>query len=94
MDVFTLTDSHTIDGCLELLDRHPDADDILVSEEVEAFDPITGVRPHVLLYGLDERDPWSRVGGVAVIALVAAVASLGPARRAARVDAAVALRTE
>jgi putative ABC transport system permease protein len=47
-----------------------------------------------LLYGLDERDPWSHLGGVALIALVAAGASLLPARRAARVDATVALRSE
>jgi putative ABC transport system permease protein len=47
-----------------------------------------------LLYGLDERDPWSHLGGIGLIGLVAAVASLLPARRAARVDATVALRSE
>ena len=47
-----------------------------------------------LLYGLDERDPWSYLGGAILIGLVAAVASLLPARRAARVDATVALRSE
>jgi predicted permease len=47
-----------------------------------------------LLYGLDERDPWSHVGGVVLIGLVAVAASLGPARRATRIDATVALRSE
>ena len=47
-----------------------------------------------LLYGLDERDPWSHLGGVVLIGLVAAIACLLPARRAARVDATVALRSE
>lgn len=47
-----------------------------------------------LLYGLNERDPWSYLGGAMVIGLVAAIASLLPARRAARVDATVALRSE
>jgi ABC-type lipoprotein release transport system permease subunit len=47
-----------------------------------------------LLYGLDGRDPWSHLGGVVLIGLVAAAASLAPARRAARVDATVVLRSE
>jgi len=47
-----------------------------------------------LLYGLDERDPWSHLAGVVLIGLVAAIACLLPARRAARVDATVALRSE
>jgi len=47
-----------------------------------------------LLYGLDERDPWSHLGGVVLIGLIAAIACLLPARRAARVDATVALRSE
>jgi predicted lysophospholipase L1 biosynthesis ABC-type transport system permease subunit len=47
-----------------------------------------------LLYGLDARDPWSHLGGVALVGLFAAGASLVPARRATRVDATVALRSE
>ena len=47
-----------------------------------------------LLYGLDERDPWSHLGGVVLIGLIAAIACLLPARRASRIDATVALRSE
>jgi predicted permease len=47
-----------------------------------------------LLYGLDAGDPWSHLAGVGLIALVAALASLAPARRAGRVDATVALRSD
>jgi putative ABC transport system permease protein len=47
-----------------------------------------------LLYGLDERDPRSHLGAVVLIGLVAAVASLVPARRATHVDASVVLRSE
>jgi putative ABC transport system permease protein len=47
-----------------------------------------------LLYGLDAWDPWSHLAGVGLIGVVAALASLLPARRAARVDATVALRAE
>jgi predicted permease len=47
-----------------------------------------------LLYGIDARDPWSHLASVALIGLVAAGAALLPARRAARVDARVALRSD
>jgi ABC-type antimicrobial peptide transport system permease subunit len=47
-----------------------------------------------LLVGVGERDPWSYLGGAALIGLVAAIACLLPARLAARVDPTRALRSE
>lgn len=47
-----------------------------------------------LLYGVGERDPWSYLGGAALIGLVAAIACLLPAHRAAQVDPTQALRAE
>jgi putative ABC transport system permease protein len=47
-----------------------------------------------LLYGVDASDPWSYLIGIGLISLVSGLASLLPARRAARVDATVALRAE
>ena len=47
-----------------------------------------------LLFDLEPLDAGSFAGGAALLLLVAAAAALGPAYRAARVDPAVALRTE
>ena len=64
MDVVTLTDHDSIDGCLEFLDRHPDAADFFISEEIECMVPLrpgarTGFAPplkvHIGAYGIDER---------------------------------------
>jgi len=54
MDLVTLTDRDTIDGCLAYLDRHPDADHFFVSEEVTARDPRKGRRLAVLVYDISE----------------------------------------
>ncbi len=54
MDLVTLTDLDTIDGCLEFLGAHPGATDFFVSEEVRAAEPVTGAAVGVLLYGLGE----------------------------------------
>jgi hypothetical protein len=55
MDLVTLTDHDSIVGCLELLDRHPGADDILIGEEIGCRLPGTGIRVHLGAIGLSER---------------------------------------
>lgn len=55
MDVVTITDHNSIDGCLELLARHPALPDFVVGEEVECLYPGTDLRIHVGVFGLDER---------------------------------------
>jgi predicted metal-dependent phosphoesterase TrpH len=55
MDLVTITDHDSIDGCLELLERHPDAPDILVGEEIECRVPGSGIRLHLGAFGLTER---------------------------------------
>jgi predicted permease len=47
-----------------------------------------------VLYGVSAYDPWTFVAVPAAILILAAAASLWPARRAARVDPALALRSE
>ncbi len=47
-----------------------------------------------LLFGVEPGDPWSLGVGLAAIACAAALAAWGPSRRAARVDPAIALRSE
>ena len=54
MDVVTITDHDSIDGCLELLERHPDATDILMGEEIECKVPGTGSLVHLGALGLTE----------------------------------------
>ncbi len=95
IDLVTLTDLDTIDGCLEVLSRHPEAvgTDFMISEEVRARDPRTGVRLHVLLYDLSEsqhRDAQRLKGDVRDLAafarregIVASLGSLGGGLRAA-----------
>ena len=55
MDLVTITDHDTIDGCLELLCSEGDLPDFFISEEVSTLDPRTGFRFHLGLYGIDER---------------------------------------
>ncbi len=55
MDVVTITDHDSIDGCLEFLESHPDADDFFISEEVECRVPGLPLRVHIGAYDIDER---------------------------------------
>ena len=54
MDIVTITDHDSIDGCLELRDRFPDADDILDGEEVSCRLPDGDIDVHLAVYGMTE----------------------------------------
>ncbi len=53
MDLVTITDHDSIDGCLELLSRRP-VDDFLIGEEVTAYVPEFRHHIHVGVYGITE----------------------------------------
>jgi len=55
MDLVTITDHDSIDGCLEFMNRHPDATDFIVGEEIECVLPDGDVTVHVGALGIDER---------------------------------------
>jgi predicted metal-dependent phosphoesterase TrpH len=55
MDFVTLTDHDSIDGCLYLLNEHPDLADFFISEEVETWFPDTRQRVHVNVFDINER---------------------------------------
>jgi len=55
MDVVTITDHDSVDGCLEFLERHPDADDFFISEEIECRFPGVDLRLHIGAYDISER---------------------------------------
>lgn len=50
MHFITLTDHHSINGCLEIADRP----EVFLSEEVTTFFPEDGCKVHLLIWGLDE----------------------------------------
>ena len=54
MDLVTITDHDSIDGCLEFLERHPDADDFSMGEEVTCRVPDGDIEVHLGVYGLTE----------------------------------------
>jgi predicted metal-dependent phosphoesterase TrpH len=54
MDLVAITDHDTIDGALELLDRLPDAGDVIVGEEVSCRFPEGGIEIHLGVYGVTE----------------------------------------
>lgn len=55
MDLVCITDHDGIAGCLEFLDRHPDAPDFIVGEEISCLVPdAPGLRVHLGAIGLNE----------------------------------------
>jgi predicted metal-dependent phosphoesterase TrpH len=55
MDLVTITDHDSIDGCLEFLERHPEAGDFFISEEIECHFPASALKVHIGAYGIDEK---------------------------------------
>ncbi len=54
MDLVAITDHDTIDGALALVERMPDAHDIIVGEEVSCWLPDGGLQVHLGVYGMTE----------------------------------------
>jgi hypothetical protein len=54
MDIVTLTDHDSIDGCLSFLSTHPSVSDFFVSEEISCRFPGTTLEVHLGAYGMTE----------------------------------------
>jgi predicted metal-dependent phosphoesterase TrpH len=54
MDLVAITDHDEITGALELLDARPDADDVIVGEEVSCWLPDSRIEVHLGVYGMTE----------------------------------------
>ena len=54
MDLVTITDHDSINGCLELLSRFPDLDDFIIGEEVSCRLPDGDIEVHLGVYGMTE----------------------------------------
>lgn len=55
MDLVTITDHDSIDGCLDLLEKHPDRTDFFISEEVTCFIPdMSSNYVHVNVFNINE----------------------------------------
>jgi len=54
MDLVTITDHDSLDGCLELLDRLGEREDFITGEEVSAAFPDFNHTVHIGVYGLNE----------------------------------------
>ena len=54
MDLVCITDHDSIDGGLELLQRRPDSDDVIVGEEITCRLPDGDVEVHLGAYGMTE----------------------------------------
>lgn len=55
MDLVTITDHDSIDGCLEFLSRRPDTADFFISEEIECRWPDRPLRLHIAAYDINEQ---------------------------------------
>jgi predicted metal-dependent phosphoesterase TrpH len=55
MDVVTITDHDSVNGCLEFLEDHPGTDDFFISEEIECRFPDVDLKVHIGAYGISER---------------------------------------
>lgn len=54
MDLVTITDHDSIDGCLEFLNKHPDVNDFFIGEEVTVALPDFKTSVHVGVYDISE----------------------------------------
>lgn len=54
MNLVTITDHDSIAGCLEILERHPDAADVIVGEEISCSWPGVPLEIHIGAYGTSE----------------------------------------
>jgi predicted metal-dependent phosphoesterase TrpH len=55
MDLVAITDHDSIDGALELLQRLPSSDDVIVGEEVTSRFPDGDIEVHLGVYGMTEQ---------------------------------------
>jgi predicted metal-dependent phosphoesterase TrpH len=55
MDLVTITDHDSIDGCLELLAWYPDAPDVIIGEEITCWTPDVPMEIHLGAYGMTEQ---------------------------------------
>ncbi len=55
MDLVTITDHDSIEGCLEVLNRLGERPDFIMGEEVSAYFPVFKHTVHIGVYGLTER---------------------------------------
>ena len=62
MDLVCITDHDSLDGCLEFLNRYPDAPDFIMGEEIECLFPLgrqrardPGLKVHLGAIGMTER---------------------------------------
>ena len=54
MNLVTITDHDTFDGCLDFLNRHPDTADFIPGEEVSCRFPEGDIEVHLGVYGMTE----------------------------------------